>query len=62
MVSNKEPFTRLEFLGFILAEDGRKMSKRFGNVINPDDIVDKYGSDVLRLYEMFMAPFEATAL
>ena len=62
VVSNKEPFKRLEFLGFILAEDGRKMSKRFGNVINPDDIVDRYGSDVLRLYEMFMAPFEATAV
>ena len=62
VVSNKEPFKRLEFLGYILAEDGKKMSKRFGNVINPDDIVDKYGSDVLRLYEMFMAPFEATAV
>lgn len=55
-----EPFERLEFLGFILAEDGRKMSKRWGNVINPDDIVALNGADTLRVYEMFMGPFENT--
>lgn len=60
VVSYDEPFNRLEFLGFILAEDGRKMSKRLGNVINPDDIVKEYGADTLRMYEMFMAPFEQT--
>jgi leucyl-tRNA synthetase/8-oxo-dGTP pyrophosphatase MutT (NUDIX family) len=60
VVSYDEPFMRLEFLGFILAEDGRKMSKRLGNVINPDDVVREYGADALRVYEMFMAPFEQT--
>lgn len=60
VVSTDEPFSRLEFLGFILAEDGRKMSKRLGNVINPDDVVKEYGADTLRVYEMFMAPFEQT--
>lgn len=61
VVTTSEPFTRLEFLGFILAEDGRKMSKRWGNIINPDDVVNEYGADTLRVYEMFMAPFEQTA-
>jgi leucyl-tRNA synthetase len=60
VVSTLEPFQRLEFLGFILAEDGRKMSKRWGNVINPDTIVDLVGADTLRVYEMFMGPFENT--
>ena len=60
VVSTIEPFQRLEFLGFILAEDGRKMSKRWGNVINPDDIVELVGGDTLRVYEMFMGPFENT--
>jgi leucyl-tRNA synthetase len=60
VVSTSEPFARLEFLGFILAEDGRKMSKRFGNVINPDDVVAEYGADAFRIYEMFMGPFENT--
>ena len=60
VVSTIEPFQRLEFLGFILAEDGRKMSKRWGNVINPDDIVEKVGADTMRVYEMFMGPFENT--
>lgn len=62
VVTNIEPFARLEFLGFILAEDGSKMSKSKGNVINPNSIIDEYGSDTFRLYEMFMAPFEATAV
>jgi leucyl-tRNA synthetase len=61
VVSSPEPFFRLEFLGFILAPDGRKMSKRWGNVIDPDDVVNEYGADTLRVYEMFMAPFEQTA-
>jgi len=59
-VSTIEPFSRLEFLGFILAEDGRKMSKRYGNVINPDDVVKEQGADAFRVYEMFMGPFENT--
>jgi leucyl-tRNA synthetase len=59
-VSTIEPFTRLEFLGFILAEDSRKMSKRWGNVINPDDVVQNVGADSFRVYEMFMGPFENT--
>ena len=62
VVTSPEPFARLEFLGFILAEDGRKMSKRWGNIINPDDVVAEYGADTLRVYEMFMAPFEQTAV
>jgi len=56
-VSCEEPFTRLQHVGLIMAEDGRKMSKRWGNVINPDDIVEKYGADAMRVYEMFMGPF-----
>ncbi|MFI5260874.1 MAG: class I tRNA ligase family protein, partial [Candidatus Paceibacteria bacterium] len=60
VVSTPEPFARLEFLGFILAEDGRKMSKRFGNVINPTDVVAEFGADAFRIYEMFMGPFENT--
>lgn len=57
VVSTPEPFSRLISVGLIQAEDGRKMSKRFGNVINPDDIVETYGADTLRVYEMFMGPF-----
>lgn len=59
-VSGEEPFPRLEFLGFILAEDGRKMSKRWGNVINPDDMVSRFGADAFRLYISFIGPFENT--
>jgi len=55
--STPEPFMRLEHVGLILAEDGRKMSKRYGNVVNPDDIVALVGADTLRIYEMFMGPF-----
>jgi len=57
-VAYEEPFTRLQNVGLILAEDGRKMSKRWGNVINPDDVVDQFGADSMRLYEMFMGPFD----
>lgn len=58
VVSHDEPFTRLQHVGLIMGEDGRKMSKRWGNVINPDDVVAQYGADSLRLYEMFMGPFD----
>lgn len=58
VVNYKEPFTKLQHVGLIMAEDGRKMSKRWGNVINPDDIVNNYGADSLRVYEMFMGPFD----
>jgi leucyl-tRNA synthetase len=61
IVSTEEPFPRLEFLGFILAEDGRKMSKRWKNIVNPDEMVDRFGADAFRLYEMFIGPFESTA-
>jgi len=54
----KEPFSRLRNVGMIIAEDHRKMSKSFGNVINPDDVQKEYGADALRVYEMFMAPFD----
>jgi leucyl-tRNA synthetase len=57
VVSTKEPFNKLINVGLIQAEDGRKMSKRWGNVINPDDVIDQYGADAFRLYEMFMGPF-----
>jgi leucyl-tRNA synthetase len=56
-VNTTEPFKRLQNVGLIMASDGRKMSKRYGNVINPDDIVDTFGADSLRIYEMFMGPF-----
>lgn len=52
----KEPFKKLFHQGLILGEDGNKMSKSLGNVINPDDIVAKYGADALRMYEMFIGP------
>ncbi|MCU0660664.1 MAG: class I tRNA ligase family protein [Candidatus Pacebacteria bacterium] len=58
VVHRLEPFMRLQNQGMILASDGRKMSKRWGNVINPDDIVKNYGADTLRVYEMFMGPFD----
>ncbi len=60
VVSSKEPFKRLFHQGMILGENGEKMSKSRGNVINPDEIVTKYGADSLRLYEMFMGPLEAS--
>ena len=56
LVPHKEPFKKLYHQGLILGEDGNKMSKSLGNVINPDDIVRDYGADVLRMYEMFMGP------
>lgn len=60
LVPTSEPYKHRHSHGIVLAEDGRKMSKSFGNVINPDAIVKEYGADSLRLYEMFMGPFEDT--
>ena len=57
-VSTPEPFQKLVNQGLILGEDGQKMSKSRGNVVNPDDVVSEYGADSLRLYEMFMGPLE----
>lgn len=57
LVSSIEPFTRLESVGLILGEGGVKMSKRLGNVINPTDVIEEHGSDVARMYVMFMGPF-----
>jgi len=59
IVKCEEPFTRLFHQGIILGSNGEKMSKSRGNVVNPDDIIEKYGADTLRLYEMFMGPLEA---
>lgn len=53
-----EPYLRLRSVGIVLAEDGRKMSKSWGNVINPDTVVTEFGSDAVRLYEMFMGPWD----
>lgn len=57
-LSTPEPFQKLVNQGLILGEDGEKMSKSRGNVVNPDDVVEQYGADSLRLYEMFMGPLE----
>jgi leucyl-tRNA synthetase len=58
LVSNPEPFEKLINQGLIMAEDGQKMSKSLGNVVNPDEIIAEFGADALRLYEMFLGPFE----
>ncbi len=57
-VRTPEPFHKLVHQGLILGEDGQKMSKSRGNVVNPDDVVAQYGADAFRLYEMFMGPLE----
>ena len=57
-VSTAEPFQRLVNQGIILGEDGQKMSKSRGNAVNPDGVIDEYGADAFRLYEMFMGPLE----
>ncbi|MEM9026072.1 MAG: class I tRNA ligase family protein, partial [Verrucomicrobiota bacterium] len=59
VLSQPEPYKRLFHQGIILGEDGQKMSKSRGNVVNPDDIVRDFGADALRLYEMFLGPLEA---
>jgi len=58
LVSTPEPFKRLFHQGLIMGEDGRKMSKSLGNVINPDDVVAKFGADSLRMFEMFLGPLQ----
>ena len=62
LVPTKEPYNRRTSHGMILAENGEKMSKSRGNVINPDDIINAYGADTFRLYEMFIGPFDQTAM
>ena len=61
VVPNKEPYAKRTSHGMILGTNGEKMSKSKGNVINPDDIVDEFGADTFRVYEMFMGPFDQTA-
>ncbi|MGL4524258.1 MAG: leucine--tRNA ligase [Spirochaetia bacterium] len=60
LVTHPEPFRRLINQGMILGENHQKMSKSLGNVVNPDDMIDQYGADALRIYEMFMGPLEIT--
>jgi len=60
VVPTKEPFHKLVNQGMILGNNHEKMSKSKGNVVNPDDIVEQYGADTLRLYEMFMGPLDAS--
>ena len=60
LVVTEEPFKALRNQGMILGTDNRKMSKRWGNVINPDDVIKTFGADSLRVYEMFMGPFDAS--
>jgi leucyl-tRNA synthetase len=57
-ISKSKPFQRLVNQGVILGEDGQKMSKSRGNIVNPDDVIEQYGADALRCYEMFMGPLE----
>ena len=57
-VSTKEPFMKLRHQGIILGEDSKKMSKSRGNVVNPDEVVNEYGADSMRLFEMFLGPLE----
>ena len=61
VVSSKEPYAKRTSHGMILGTNGEKMSKSKGNVINPDDIVEEFGADTFRVYEMFMGPFDQTA-
>lgn len=60
LIQFDEPFLKLRHQGMILGEDSQKMSKSLGNVINPDEIVKEFGADTLRMYEMFMGPFEGS--
>ena len=62
LVPTSEPYKKRTSHGMILGENGEKMSKSRGNVVNPDDIIKDYGADTLRLYEMFIGPFEQVAL
>lgn len=58
IIDFNEPFLKLQTIGLILASDRQKMSKSRGNVINPDNVIENYGADAFRLYEMFMGPFD----
>lgn len=58
LINFDEPFYKMRHMGTILGPDGRKMSKRWGNVINPDDEIKKFGADAVRMYEMFMGPID----
>ncbi len=60
IVPTKEPFQKLFNQGMILGENNEKMSKSKGNVVNPDEVVEKFGADTLRMYEMFMGPLDAS--
>ncbi len=60
VVPTPEPYAKRRSHGIVLGSDGRKMSKSFGNIINPEDIINKFGADTLRVYEMFMGPFDQT--
>ncbi len=60
LIDFDEPFLKNRHQGLISGEDGRKMSKRWGNVINPTDVVNEYGADTIRMYEMFMGPLDQT--
>ncbi len=62
VVSTKEPFAKLETVGLIWGGDGRKMGKRYGNVVDPNTVVDRFGADSFRIYEMFLGPFGDTVL
>jgi leucyl-tRNA synthetase len=62
VVPTKEPYNKRTIHGNVLGEDGQKMSKSLGNVINPDEIIEKYGADVVRGYMMFMGPYEGDVL
>jgi len=59
VASTPEPFKKLVHQGIVLGEDNQKMSKSRGNVVNPDEMIDRFGADAVRLYEMFMGPLEA---
>ncbi|GIW65298.1 MAG: leucine--tRNA ligase [Candidatus Parcubacteria bacterium] len=61
LINFKEPFLKLRHQGLILGADGQKMSKSRGNVVNPDEVIEKFGADTFRMYEMFMGPFEDAA-
>jgi len=58
LIDFDEPFLKMRHQGIVLAQDGQKMSKSLGNVINPDDVVAQFGADALRMFEMFMGPLE----
>jgi len=60
VVSSEEPYALRINRGMILGEDGRKMSKSFGNVVNPNELVEKFGADTVRMYELFLGPIEGT--